>query len=258
MSGVDAWSVEVSSVQRRLSDYLQYELYHSLGAYSIARARLAKLEERLVQAHGPATGDTAHENALEQDELLRVTRISRRYNDQLARERHAAQHTATMSMPRELRHPIPDRLPLTLRARFEIEDDAPGVQDARRNPWASPMAWAWIINFYDAAIVATGGGKTRKKLREQNPQAAALAETFAKNVLWPRDRISGGSSSGADTEDARIWRRARFRSRRELSADLSRPIGHTSFIDRPYQVLAVGANGSARILDRCLGRTARR
>jgi hypothetical protein len=212
----------MSSAQARLSDYLQYELYHSIGAYGIARERLAKLERRLEKARGDAGETAGPEESLEQDDLLRVTRIARRYNDKLALERHAAQIVTTHDARHALRHPIPDQLPLSLRARFDIEDGTSGVKDARLNPWASPVAWAWVVNFYEAAIFALSPKAAIRDGCRDNPRALRLATTFARNITWPRDRLfrppASEQAEKIARREARDRRRTRFEERCERAA----------------------------------------
>jgi tetratricopeptide (TPR) repeat protein len=178
-----------------LQQYLQCELYHSIGAYGVARDRLATLEKQIRDTHNQASGVPTERSALEQDKLLRVTRLSREYNELLAQRRHWAPRSGNDSPPGMSRHPIPDELPLTLQERFRADDDAPGVKDARRNPWANPLAWAWVLNFYDAAEAALTvelafRQKDKRKyesLDRNNKRAAKLVRPFADSVAWPRD-----------------------------------------------------------------------
>jgi tetratricopeptide (TPR) repeat protein len=197
---------------------MQYELYHSIGAYGLARDRLAKLERKIRETHNQASSAPLERSALEQDKLLRVTRLSREYNEQLAQRRHWAPRLGNDTPPGVLRHPIPGELPLTLQERFRTEDDAPGVKDARRNPWANPLAWAWVLNFYDAAEaslrieLAVKGGDNREyeALDARNKRAAELVRKFADNVAWSRDALDPASE--VDPVRMRL-RKDRFRER---------------------------------------------
>ena len=56
-------------MQRRLSDYLQYEMYHVLGAYGVAERKLEDLERRLRK-----TGQTSPLRT----RTMRTTGIKRR------------------------------------------------------------------------------------------------------------------------------------------------------------------------------------
>lgn len=195
------------SPQALLRDYLQFELYHSIGSYAVARDRLAALEEEMRQARGtlaPGSG------TLDGDKLLHVTRLAREYNAKLASFRHLASRNVD-SVDLGPRHPIPDTLPLTLVERFKIENDTPAVIDARRNPWASPVAWAWAVNFYEAAIVAIEISTDDRSVKGQDTERIGeLALTFATSVVWPRDGPGGGPRPQKQKEMER-----RMRSRKQ-------------------------------------------
>ena len=182
----------MSTTQHRISDYLQYELYHLLGAYGVAEKRLANLERRLEQE------DQSLPSATSSNKLHEVTRISRLYNESLARYRHAANV--------DVRHPIPEKLPLTLDARFKFESDGEDdVIGARRNPWAAPEKWAWIPRFYDTAIFA---------LQESAPidrSDAELLESLSENLVCRRYLSSGNEASD---EERRARRLKRYKKRR--------------------------------------------
>ena len=208
------------SSQVLLQQYLQCELYHSIGAYGVARDRLATLEKQIRDSHDQASAAPVERSALEQDKLLRVTRLSREYNEQLAQWRHWSPRWRNDTPPGVLRHPIPDELPLTLQERFCTNDDRPGVKDARRNPWANPLAWAWVLNFYDAAEAAlaiefdvrTEDFLEYASLQTRNKRAGELVRLFADNVAWSRDALD--ATATVDLERMRL-RRDRFKARSE-------------------------------------------
>jgi tetratricopeptide (TPR) repeat protein len=211
----------VVSAQTLLSEYLQYDLYHSVGAYSVAQDHLLQLEEKMKRTRTPPVGDVTEYEAMaedhdarEQAKLLNLTQQARQYNDQLARKRHFAHRSAENGPPPVL---VPKGFPLTLAQRFSIER-SPGVEDARRNPWATPLAWAWVLNYYDAAIAAidvTEDSERRSKLEHSNPEAADLVEQFASSMVWPRDRPTATRPSEERERRRQSLRKARFERRRD-------------------------------------------
>jgi hypothetical protein len=102
----------MTSAQVFLSEFLQYDLYHSIGAYSVARDGLADLEKRMTPACGLPHVADAGKDTFEPSRLLEVTRLTQRYNDMLAEERDYA-HRSEKGEAAFLRRPIPDRFPLT-------------------------------------------------------------------------------------------------------------------------------------------------
>jgi tetratricopeptide (TPR) repeat protein len=208
----------MTSAQVFLSEFLQYDLYHSIGAYSVARDGLADLEKRMTPACGLPHVADAGKDTFEPSRLLEVTRLTQRYNDMLAEERDYA-HRSEKGEAAFLRRPIPDRFPLTLDRRFAVSDTSDSVEDARRNPWGRPIAWGWVLNFYDAAIVAidlVDDPKKGRNAKHTNPRALALARNFARGMVWPRDVESGGADWGHPTAKLRRrLRRARFQERVE-------------------------------------------
>jgi tetratricopeptide (TPR) repeat protein len=208
----------VSSVQVMLSEYLQYELYHSVGAYNVARDRLRELESRMDQVH-PVSG----EDPLAGQKLRNVTRLASQFNDQMAMTRHHARRSPTDASETP-RYPVPEEFPLSLGSRFNFDSQAPGVEDSRRNPWASPVAWAWVLNFYDAAIAAIDvveDPDRARKLEESNPPAAQLYERFAESVVWPRDRSSRPDHNDEDIDERERRRRKLRRDRFEQRASVA-------------------------------------
>lgn len=217
----------MASAQILLSEYLQYELYHSIGAYSVARDSLADLADRMERNSTPRVGEVAEHEARareretrEKSKLLDVTRLSHQYNDMLVRQRHFAHRAASTASP--VVRPVPGEFPLTLSRRFQIEQSA-DVEDARRNPWARPLGWAWVLNFYDAAIASIDVVENRdrkKKLKETNIQAANLVKPFATSMTLPRDNPPRSRQTDTDRERRRRWlRKARFQARLEMALD---------------------------------------
>lgn len=211
------------SAQTLLSEYLQYDLYHSIGAYTIARDRFAELAERMARTSASSGEEVAEHEATARDrdtqeksKLLTVTRLACQYNDQLVRQRHLAHPAAGDKPISELGHPIPRGFPLTLERRFQI-GESPHIEDARRNPWARPRAWGWVSNFYEAAIAAIDvveDDERRERLKADNEQAEKLVTQFARSMVWPRDRPARAINTDQETQiRRRQLRKARFRAR---------------------------------------------
>lgn len=217
----------MASAQILLSEYLQYELYHSIGAYSVARDRLADLADRMERTSTPRVGEIAEHEAKareretrEKSKLLDVTRLSHQYNDMLARQRHFAHCDATTASP--VVRPVPSEFPLTLSRRFHVEQSA-DVEDARRNPWARPLGWAWVLNFYDAAIAAIDvveNDERKERLEKTNRQAAKLVKKFAESMTLPRDNPPRATHVDKERERRRRWlRKARFQARLDMALE---------------------------------------
>ncbi|HEX2070979.1 MAG TPA: MBL fold metallo-hydrolase [Thermoleophilaceae bacterium] len=185
----------MSTTQHRIGDYLQYELYHLLGAYGVAERRLAALQRRLERSYDERNPKHGVEDGGERDELLRLIRISRRYNEQLGSSRHAAG---------DVRHPIPEKLPLSLPERFSFEATGRGVEDARRNPWAAPMTWAWVSRFYDTAIFALDHAQSGATL--DDPHDQAIVAQLAENLVCRRYLSSGKEADDTERRDRRLKR----------------------------------------------------
>jgi Beta-lactamase superfamily domain len=203
----------MSSDQHTLSEYLQCELYHVLGAYEIVETRLAKLAERLKlgtaqpQDEEPSTSQP-DEQTHNHDALLELTEIVWGYNRDLAYFRHAANT--------DIRHPVPTKLPLSLHTRFELKSTDPGIAEDRSNPWREPQACAWVLKFYDAAISVLRA-TPRAGGQEREP---SIDEIFAGNLISRRDGSFNTSSDasrptrGKRQED----RRTRYEERRDHAA----------------------------------------
>jgi tetratricopeptide (TPR) repeat protein len=197
----------MSTAQHRVSDYLQSELYHSLGSYGVAAERLRDLEVRLDKAQedsfSAAGADTARH-----DELLRLTRIVRAYNQALATYRHGTDPI--------LRHPIPQDLPMTLAERFDRDADASEVRGVRDHPWIQPLEWAWVLKYYDAAAFAL-----RHSLGNASPRLtgsdAEIAVVFAGCLTTRRDGPPDAESDQARVSKLCEDRLARYEARRSLA-----------------------------------------
>jgi hypothetical protein len=201
------------SSQLLLSEYLQCDLYHTVGAYSTAVSRLAALERKMSKELDSESDDRALNDVREQDKLRRVTRIARQYNQKLVDRRNFAPRPLS-DAPEVFSHPVPDEFPLTLHQRFSLDEESEVIEDARRNPWAGPIAWAWVLNFYDAAIVAIELECYPEKKLEYSPEVRRLAETLAQSLAYPRDRPQSKSSNKPYRRERRmLLRQSRYAAR---------------------------------------------
>jgi metallo-beta-lactamase superfamily protein len=206
-----------STVQRQLSDYLQYELYHILGAYGIVEKRHGKLArelDRLARLHSRDQGDL-HDHEPHSNQLAYLARLASRYNWQLGSYRHGRPRDRKTMKPFDtesvgwpFRDPIPDELPLTAVKRFELTVDDREVQHARAYPWKESYIWERIPRFYSEAIHALeayGDEPTRAegdRFRQYR---------FAASLIAQRDGAIATLSEPLASEPAafadRVWRR---------------------------------------------------
>ncbi len=198
----------MSSVQRFLSEYLQCELYHSLGAYGVAERRLDGLATQIDKMP-----DGERPNG-----LRTVIASARDYNQLLRRHCHASQPPARVPIGGQLRagqhswparHPLPTSLPLTQFERFDIGTEDEDFLHYRQAPWMDSTDWERIPNFYSEAIEALinhgrGVGSSDRTI--------LFRETLAESLITPRD---GATSRGGDGSDRRSGRLERYRNRRE-------------------------------------------
>jgi tetratricopeptide (TPR) repeat protein len=153
----------VKTIQRRLSEYLQCELYHSLGAYRVCEQLLDDLSGRMRAELGDGLGG----DGLGADEasgavaLLELVEIARRHNHQLGWYRYASSARKRPDPTRSrdsveqdwpTRDPLPDRLPLTDIKRFRVVPGGPSVNASRTAPWSSEAEWDRVPRFYNEAI----------------------------------------------------------------------------------------------------------
>lgn len=197
----------MSDLQHWLSEYLQTELYHSLGAYHVAERRQRRLIERL--------GDSSEE----QPDLLKVVKMAADYNRELSRQRYASvpspreENGRRDSKPLWLsRDPVPGELPLTNEIRFTIGQRDNAVNNSRRSPWRKDTVWHQVPRFYSEAVAALEGYD-----REVNPAPGSddyNRHNFARSLVAPRDGAPRPKRNR--TADERLARRLeRYRFRRE-------------------------------------------
>jgi hypothetical protein len=203
----------VSTLQHRLSDYLQCELYHSLGSYRVAKEQLTALQERLARAGGNPTAseeatDTSNAVATVSDPIPRdglhsLTDQTRRYNTLLHSSRHASNGTNEGGARAGTRHPIPTRLPLTGCFTLPPPSDA---DPTPVNPWVRPMGCAWISDFYTAATSVLSRNWVDPPKRGDGDWRPFC---FRQSLITWRN----GSDSPISDEERRVLRLKRYRYR---------------------------------------------
>lgn len=211
-------------MQVELSEYLQCELFHVLGAYDLAESRLAGLSEQLKR--GPAStvgkggdGSEGSENGF--DALSEIADMSSEYNRELKWNRYASHpgagpHSAAnggSQSSRPIREPLPRRLPLTAAERFEILSDDESSDRSRTPSWAFNKRWEPIPKFYGLVIATLESIDADNSFEDADLQK--LRAQFATSIVAPRD--PGAFRAGGEKADpSRIRRRkARYHERRE-------------------------------------------
>lgn len=183
----------MSTLQHRVSEYLQCELFHVLGAYRVAEERLDRLEHALRLS---PEGSGAHAPA----RLVDLTRMVREYNGAMAVWRDTTRGLH--------RHPVPSDLPLSVAQRFDEVPASPGHE----SPWREPDAWSWVAKFYESAV---------KVLRTDRRwgSLSRLEQEFTECLTCPREGL--GRSEGDVLKVRRERRHDRFKQRLALAyADL--------------------------------------
>ncbi|HYI79750.1 MAG TPA: MBL fold metallo-hydrolase [Thermoleophilaceae bacterium] len=199
----------MSTTQHRVSDYLQHDLYHSLGAYRVAETGLGRLAERIRASQADASTAAANDTTVP-NMLLDLVDMGERYNAAIGEHRNAAKA--------EQRHPLPERLPLSTANRFTIDSR----HETGDDPWGTFLTWAWVPQFYSAAIYVLSNTSFDSKRTLDPGSPEWNAHTLATNLVFPRD----GSTldDGDERERRREARLARYQERRKQAmARLSGP-----------------------------------
>jgi tetratricopeptide (TPR) repeat protein len=179
----------MSALQHRVSEYLQCELFHVMGAYRIAEDRLHELEQALSN---PSEGQEARAPA----RLIDLTRMVREYNGAMAMQRDRTRGRQ--------RHPLPSDLPLSVAQRFT---DSPASR-GHESPWREPDAWSWVAKFYESAVKVL---RTDRKWSTLN----RLEQEFTECLTCPREGLAG--SGGSVPRVRRARRHDRFKQRLALA-----------------------------------------
>jgi hypothetical protein len=211
-------------IQRQLSEYLQCELDHVLGAYGLAAKRLLVLEETIQAAEVAASGGTSSSTTA----LHGLVKMSRLYNDWLGIRRYASIPIPRPGSGKEwpTREPLPefeDEFPLSNKARFSIDSRNEGV-DADKGPtWANQEQWSRIPRFYSEAIEALEAyedivGSTDDSYIDpgEGESTEINRRNFARGLVAARDGVAESLHRGAARE--RLERRLyRYRHRRKTA-----------------------------------------
>jgi tetratricopeptide (TPR) repeat protein len=179
----------MSALQHRVSEFLTFELHHTLGAYRHAAQELRGLEKRLED-------DRALLPQRQGAALLELTKRMRMYNHQLD-VGHDASNAPT-------RHPPPEDLPLSSSMQPLSEDASQDV--------TARLRLSWVCAFYEAALHALDRGLEEKL--ENGPLADfadALLDPRVEMAAWERNQAS---PSTGDLER----RRTRYRERLDEAA----------------------------------------
>lgn len=244
-----------ADVQRNLSEYLQCELYHVVGSYSVATERLDRLLPEPQSAIEVKASESQPSSTLRRKHwLANIVEQARDYNRELDRCLHA-------SPPREdreskdrghrwlVRHTMPDALPLSHGDRFKPGPRSAGIERLRNKPWRSEEAWLIVPRFYDALVstlnqlrvpgdydrnlIAHDNGLLREHGRSGSQDDAAIgqrrgdshssaqckdaaARLLARSITTPRDGTV--ESHQHHRKERREGRLLRYRDRRKISS----------------------------------------
>ena len=165
----------MSALQHRLSQFLELELHHSLGAYRRASDQLRVLERQLAE-------DQLLPEEQHSEFLQKLTGLMRVYNHELD-----LCHDASLDVGR---HPAPPAtaLPQT------------GVSAEEPTGGADVTAFSWITGFYEAAV------HTLRAESRNDPECRGLLD-FERALLEKR------ADPPAANEEHRERRRARYEGR---------------------------------------------
>ncbi len=225
----------MSGLQQFLTEYLQSELYHSMGAYRVAGERLQRLLETSPN---------------ERPDLLHLVDWERGYNKALGAGRHNS-GPLRRRLPDDsdrpdrvgapTRDPIPEHLPLSRPGRFRVEPDNDAVREGRVQPWAADSNWQRIPRFYTQAIDALVKYEPGNGTDAPGDDGAAWrSRVFAQSLVAPRDGTSPPAGAEPDPR-RRDHRLDRYRHRlREAHEVLAGKAEHEGFGDRVRDALRRG------------------
>jgi hypothetical protein len=227
------------TIQRQLSEYLQCELYHLLGAYGVAERGLGDLSMQMRdEAQRRQDGESEPgEEGLGSAALADLVETAKCYNHKLGWYRYASTPWLRANMSQDddegperwpAREPLPDSLPLTDIKRFSIGPRGESVTTSRWHPWVSEEEWNRIPRFYSEAVKALQFFQQREESeptdkadeagRTEQEKAGDLDKgnqlRFARSLVTPRDGAS--DARGGRTKEERLgWRIERYEDRFE-------------------------------------------
>ena len=206
----------MSTLQHRLSEFLECELLHSLGAYRGAHSKLVELERKLrddaeLSGEQPAAY------------LAELVTIMREYNHELDHHHDAATpdpHADDARGPTALapRHPAPMRFPLSGPTRYDDDGDRDEHADVTSDQsltWI-PEVYATAIEALDQAAAASAAGRNEAGESAKPAEPSSLG-MFAAALLHNRTEISAARGSGG--AESIENRKARFERRREFAEE---------------------------------------
>jgi Metallo-beta-lactamase superfamily len=188
----------LETIQRQLSEYLQCELYHLLGAYGVAEEHLDGLIDRLPDTEEKREGRAETAATV----LAELVELSRDFNHKLSWQRYATdpRSRSNPSQPHSThsrgsapeREPMPEKLPMTNPKRFTVGPRDQSMARSRENPWSTDEDWGRIARFYAEAIAALRahreivGVEGEDRYRNKDKDRARQIN-FARSLLAPRD-----------------------------------------------------------------------
>lgn len=188
----------METIQRQLSEYLQCELYHLLGAYGVAEKHLDRLIERLPENEEAGQGRSETASTV----LAELVELSRDFNHKLSWQRYATDprsrsnpsqpHSTHFRASAPAREPMPEKLPMTNPKRFTVGPRDQSMARSRENPWSTDEDWGRIARYYGEAIAALEahrsivGVKEKDRYRSKDKDWARQIN-FARSLLAPRD-----------------------------------------------------------------------
>jgi tetratricopeptide (TPR) repeat protein len=205
----------LETIQRQLSEYLQCELYHLLGAYGVAEELLRGLRTRIPSGDEEQAGAAAAT-------LTRLADVSQDFNRRLRKQRYATDPRSRLHPSRPhsefpeswpVREPMPRDLEMTEINRFSVGPRDTSMGMTRFAPWTSDEDWGWIARYYCEAIAALEAhveviGSKEDRYQEAENDDRARQINFARSLLARRDGESKNHSVRAAHEhlDRRIDR----------------------------------------------------
>jgi hypothetical protein len=224
----------LETIQRQLSEYLQCELYHLLGAYGVAEQHLDDLAGRIrIEAGMSPYGFRSNPPTMSTGSavLAELVEMARGYNHALGWERYASDPRSRShpNLPHSAdeedwptREPLPAELPMTDIKRFIVGPMNESMTTNRKSPWSSDEDWEMIPRFYSEAIAALKAHRkivgTAADRYDERTGDRANQINFARSLIAPRDGISAWRRPRA-AEEHLERRLDRYERRREWAVD---------------------------------------
>ncbi|HET8813549.1 MAG TPA: MBL fold metallo-hydrolase [Solirubrobacterales bacterium] len=201
----------MENIQRQLSEYLQCELYHLLGAYGVAEEHLDRLTKRLPK--DPVAGGS-HETSA--NVLESLVGLSRDFNKLLGWNRYATdpRGRSNQDLPHSaqedsapVRELMPAQLVMTKVERFAVGPKDRSMRESRKSLWSTDEEWGRIARYYREAIAALkahqGIVRTSDDYYRTEDDDHSRQVNFARSLLAPRDSESRTRTPRAAREHLR-------------------------------------------------------